>query len=162
MELLRTESGPGRRAADLVERACVDCLHRERSRPAAGAQSSTAYSQVAGQELLLRIQSFARSRLADPELGPGMLARHHHISLRYLQKLFKDHGQSPAGWIRNERLSRCRAELRDPRLAHLSVAVIGDRSGLYGASHFSRLFRKRYGVAPGEYRRHQPGLRTAA
>ncbi|GAA2133880.1 hypothetical protein GCM10009760_10480 [Kitasatospora kazusensis] len=126
------------------------------------APAELARSPLAGPDLLLRIKGFARSRLADPDLKPGMLARHHHISLRHLQKLFRDHGQSPAGWIRDERLRRSRAELRDPRLDHLSVAVIGDRSGLYGASHFSRLFRKYYGVAPGEYRRHRPGIRIAA
>lgn len=103
--------------------------------------------------LLLRIQSDARLNLSDPDLGPAGMARRHHVSLRYLHKVFHEQGLSPASWIRDERLARCRTDLLDPRLAHLTIAAIGERSGLRGASTFTRLFRERYGVTPGEFRR---------
>jgi AraC-like DNA-binding protein len=113
------------------------------------------------QALVLRIQAFARDHLSDPRLDPATLARRHNISLRYLQKLFHEQDLSPASWIRDERLASCRAELLDPRLAHLTVAAIGARSGLPGASHFSRLFRERYGVTPQEFRRRaRPALES--
>ncbi|GIH72480.1 AraC-like ligand-binding domain-containing protein [Sphaerimonospora thailandensis] len=102
--------------------------------------------------LLNRVQSFARERLGDPSLSPAVLAREHNISLRYLQQLFREHQVSPARWIREERLARCRVDLRDPRLDHLSVASIGGRWGLSGPSHFSRLFRERYAMTPQEFR----------
>jgi AraC-like DNA-binding protein len=120
----------------------------ERLRPATGGDAA-----APRHALLLRIQSYARRHLADPDLRPAELARRHNISLRYQQKLFHEQGLSPASWIRDERLARCRAELHDPRLAHLSVAAIGERSGLRGASYFGRLFRERYGVSPGAFRR---------
>ncbi|GAA4800721.1 AraC family transcriptional regulator [Streptomyces ziwulingensis] len=109
--------------------------------------------QIARQALMLQVQSYVRDRLADPGLGPVAIARAHNVSLRYLQKIFQEHGISPARWIRDERLARCRTELADPLLDHLPVALVGERAGLYGASHFSRLFRDRYGVTPREYRK---------
>ncbi|WP_078856420.1 helix-turn-helix domain-containing protein [Streptomyces sp. NBRC 109706] len=103
--------------------------------------------------LLHRIKSYARARLADPELSPLELARAHRVSLRYLQLLFQEEDTSPALWIRNERLARCWEDLGSPRLAHLTVATIAERWGLRGASHFSRLFREAYGVTPRDWRR---------
>jgi AraC-like DNA-binding protein len=105
--------------------------------------------------LRLRIQAFARSRLSNPQLDPQVLAASHNISLRYLQLLFQDQGISPARWIRHERLSKCAEDLRNPSFAHLTVAMIGERWGLPSASHFSHLFRERYGVTPREFRRGQ-------
>ncbi len=118
--------------------------------------NATAADAVAARHvLILRIQAFARSQLDSPRLDPGALADRHNISLRYLQLLFQEQGVSPARWIRQERLSRCAEDLRNPRFAHLTVALIGERRGLPGASHFSRLFRERYGVTPREFRREQ-------
>ncbi|MHB9864535.1 helix-turn-helix domain-containing protein [Streptomyces sp. YIM S03343] len=115
-------------------------------------------SQIARQALMLQIQAYVRQRLAEPGLSPMTIAREHNVSLRYLQKIFQEYGSSPARWIRDERLARCRAELADRSLDHLPVALVGERSGLYGASHFSRLFRDRYGTTPSEYRRDRGGL----
>jgi transcriptional regulator GlxA family with amidase domain len=89
-----------------------------------------------------------------------MLARRHSISLRSLQMHFAEHGTSPAKWIRDERLQRIRADLTDPRLAHLTVAMIGERWGLVDASQVSRLFRAKYGVSPSQYRKNPAAART--
>jgi AraC-like DNA-binding protein len=102
----------------------------------------------------------ARECLADSELNPAMLARRHSISLRSLQMLFAEHGTSPARWIRDERLQRVRADLTDPRLAHLTVAMIGERWGLVDASQVSRLFRAKYGVSPSQYRKNPAAATT--
>ncbi|MER6996202.1 helix-turn-helix domain-containing protein [Streptomyces sp. NPDC000410] len=110
-------------------------------------------SDVGKQALMLNVQSFVRERLADPGLTPMTVARRYKVSLRYLQKIFHEYGTSPARWIRDERLARCKAELSDPGLDHLPIALIGERSGFYGASHFSRLFRDRYGITPREFRK---------
>ncbi|MFD9974079.1 helix-turn-helix domain-containing protein [Streptomyces sp. NPDC059017] len=115
-------------------------------------------SEVARQALMLRIQAHVRERLAEPDLSPVVIARRHNISLRYLQKIFQEFGISPARWVRDERLARCRSELADPALDHLPVALIGERAGLYGASRFSRLFRERYGTTPREFRKERAGL----
>jgi AraC-like DNA-binding protein len=110
--------------------------------------------------LMARVCRTVRERLADSELSPAMLARRHSISLRSLQMLFAEHGSSPAKWIRDERLHRIRADLTNPRLAHLSVAIIGERWGLVDASQVSRLFRAKYGVSPRQYRKNPAAART--
>src|SRR3954454_11188985 len=112
--------------------------------------------------LMASICRTARECLADSELNPAMLARRHSISLRSLQMLFAEHDTSPARWIRDERLHRVRADLTDPRLAHLTVAMIGERWGLVDASQVSRLFRAKYGVSPSQYRKNPAAARTSA
>jgi AraC-like DNA-binding protein len=111
------------------------------------------YPRLDRRTLIANICRTARECLADSELDPATLARRHSISLRSLQVLFAEHGTSPAKWIRDERLHRIRADLSDPRLAHLTVAMIGKRWGLVDASQVSRLFRAKYGVSPRQYRK---------
>ena len=133
----------------------ITSLFAERLTPAAGDP------QVARQMVMLRVQAFAREHLADRAITPATLARQHNISLRYLQLLFAEQDTSPARWLRDERLARCRDELADPRYDHLTVAAIGGRWGLGGASQMSRLFRRRYGVAPSDFRRQRGELAVA-
>jgi AraC-like DNA-binding protein len=102
--------------------------------------------------LLASVQSFIGKRLGDPALSPSMIAAAHHISLRYLYKLFDGQDATVGGWIRASRLERCRRDLLDPALSDWSVSAIGARWGLTDASHFSRVFRAAYGLPPAEYR----------
>jgi AraC-like DNA-binding protein len=102
--------------------------------------------------LLASVRAFIDQRLADPHLSPSMIAAAHHISLRYLYKLFETQETSVAGWVRQRRLERCRRDLIDPTLADLSVTAIAARWGLTDPAHFSRAFRAAYGLPPTEYR----------
>jgi hypothetical protein len=67
--------------------------------------------------LLLTVHSWIDAHLADPDLAPDTIARAHHISVRYLHKLFHDQGTSVARWVRERRLANCRRDLEDPALA---------------------------------------------
>lgn len=119
-------------------------------------------SSGARRALMPRIQGFIRDHLCDPALSPAMVAEHCNVSVRYLQKLFQDQDSSPSRRIRDLRLARCRTELADPRLDHLPVSLIGERSGFPGASHFGLLFRARYGLTPRQYRQQARAARIAA
>jgi AraC-like DNA-binding protein len=77
----------------------------------------------------------------------------HHVSIRYLHRLFETQQTTVADWIRRRRLDRCRRDLVDPALRDLPVNAIAARWGLLNAAHFSRTFRAAYGVPPVEYRR---------
>jgi AraC-like DNA-binding protein len=103
--------------------------------------------------LLASVQAFIDRRLADPHLSPSAIAGAHHISLRWLYKLFEEQGTTVCRWIRDSRLERCRRDLLDPALSDLPASAIGFRSGFTDAAHFSRVFSKAYGHPPGEYRR---------
>jgi AraC-like DNA-binding protein len=102
--------------------------------------------------LLASVQAFIEQRLGDTRLSPSAIAAAHHISIRYLYKLFETQETSVAGWIRQRRLERCRRDLLDPALADWSVTAIAARWGLTNAAHFSHLFRAAYGLPPAKYR----------
>jgi AraC-like DNA-binding protein len=103
--------------------------------------------------LLVRIYDFMRHRLADPALSPDMIAAAHHISTRYLHKLFQGEETSVAAWIRQHRLEGCHRDLADPRHQTRPIHAIAARWGFTDKAHFSRLFRGTYGISASDYRR---------
>jgi AraC-like DNA-binding protein len=103
--------------------------------------------------LLVRIRAFIEDQLADSDLTPSAVATAHHVSLRYLYKLFEGEQKGVAGLIKERRLERCRRDLLDPSLQHMPVRAIAARWGMPNAAHFSHAFRAAYGVPPVEYRR---------
>lgn len=103
--------------------------------------------------LLARIDAFIGHNLGDPELSPAVVAARHDMSLRRLQLLFQERGESVAATVRRRRLEGCREELADPARRTVPVHTVAGRWGFTNASVFSRLFRKTYGAGPAEFRR---------
>jgi AraC-like DNA-binding protein len=101
---------------------------------------------------LLAVQAWIDRHLNRPDLTPEAAAAAHHISVRYLYRLFEAKGTTVARWIRERRLDGCRRELADPSLGHLGVSAIAARWGLPDPASFSRSFRAAYGMSPREYR----------
>ncbi|WP_241666448.1 helix-turn-helix domain-containing protein [Mycobacterium marseillense] len=102
--------------------------------------------------LLVRIHAFIDSRLNDPELNSATIAAAHYISVRHLQKLFEEEGQTVAGWIRSRRIEHCRKDLSNVELAHVAVGDICHRWGFGDAASFSKVFKAVHGLAPRDYR----------
>ena len=100
-----------------------------------------------------QVKSFIEDQLSDPRLTPGQIAAAHHISLRYLYRVFEAEQTSVGSWIRGRRLDHCRRDLTDPALAGRPVSAVGARWGFVDATHFTRAFKAAYGVTPGDYRR---------
>ncbi|MFF7366727.1 helix-turn-helix domain-containing protein [Streptomyces tricolor] len=113
-----------------------------------------------GRETLRRIRHFVNEHLGDRDLSPERIAARHHVSVRYLHKVFAAEGTTLARWIKQRRLEECRRELgrRGPADPVPSVAAVARRWGFVNAAHFSRSFRAAYGMSPGEWHR----LRTAS
>ncbi|MGW2331325.1 helix-turn-helix domain-containing protein [Streptomyces sp. NPDC001700] len=103
--------------------------------------------------LVLRIQDFARRNLHTSDLTPASIAAAHHISVRYLHRLFERQGHTVAAWIRAQRLERCCQDLADPALGGTPIHAIAARWGFSHAADFSRAFRGTYGMPPREFRR---------
>jgi AraC-like DNA-binding protein len=99
-----------------------------------------------------RVYGYIEERLGDPRLSPATIAAAHHVSLRYLYKVFEADRSTVAGWIRQRRLEACRRDLCDPRLRGRPVSAIAARWGLRDATQFSRAFRGAFGVPPARYR----------
>lgn len=132
----------GRIGVDLTATLVAHCLEAESALPA----------QTYQQALLVRIYAFIDRHLADPMLGPELIAAAHSVSVRHLHRLFGSRGATVASWIRARRLERCRVDLTDPGQRHRPVQAIGASWGLTNPAHFSRMFRATYGRSPGDYR----------
>jgi AraC-like DNA-binding protein len=106
---------------------------------------------AAVEAMLLRIKEYMLRHLADPDLSLVAIAAAHHVSLRYLHKLFESEGVTAARWIQQQRLESCRKELARATSHASPVAVVAQNWGFANASHFSRVFRLAYGISPREF-----------
>ncbi|MET9595449.1 helix-turn-helix domain-containing protein [Streptomyces sp. NPDC006516] len=107
----------------------------------------------ATRQLLPRIQEHIYQHLGDPDLTPESIAQAHHISVRYLHKLFEHEDISVSRWIQRRRLHECRRELARRTTASRTISAVARRWGFTSAAHFSRAFRMMYGMSPAEWRR---------
>jgi AraC family transcriptional regulator, positive regulator of tynA and feaB len=97
------------------------------------------------------IRRYARMHLQDPGLGPASIARAHAMSVRALHGLFEEVDESVAGLVRSERLTRCMQDLQRPSGG--SVTSIAFRWGFSDTAHFSRVFKRAFGMTPSAVRR---------
>ena len=89
---------------------------------------------------------------ADPELSPDIVAARCGISRRYLQTVLASAGTSFVQELNATRLERASDLLTDPRSRALSLAEVAWRCGFLDPGYFTRLFRRRFGVTPREWR----------
>jgi transcriptional regulator GlxA family with amidase domain len=94
---------------------------------------------------LLRVINRMEKTVENP-VSRGELARLADVSLRHLERLFRQHlGCSLSEHYRALRLDRARDLIRQTSLSVLEVALA---CGFTSASHFSRTYRARFGQAP--------------
>ncbi|AUB82748.1 helix-turn-helix domain-containing protein [Candidatus Thiodictyon syntrophicum] len=93
------------------------------------------------------IRDYIEHHLERVDLDPEHLCRTFHCSRAYLYRLFASEG-GVARHIQQRRLLRCYRELTRPGNHRPRVGEIAGRWGFVNASHFSRLFREVFGVAP--------------
>lgn len=110
--------------------------------------------------LMARIHAFIQANLGDTHMTPDAVAAAHHISVRYLHKLFQQDGHTVVGWVRERRLEQCRRDLANPHLAARPINVIAARWGFTSAAHFSQAFRSAYGLSPREFRQQAATVRS--
>ncbi len=113
---------------------------------------SLAPHETGRQAMSNRIHAFIQEHLQDPCLSPQTVADAHHISTRYLHRLFQTHDTTVARWIRRQRLERARRDLTDPSLLSIPIHRIAARWGFPHAADFTRAFRTAYGLTPTDYR----------
>lgn len=102
---------------------------------------------------LLAALALIESHIERP-LSRQALAAAAGISLRQLERLFASHLQTTLDkHYCDIRLERARTLLRQTAMP---VAEVGLASGFQSPSHFSRLFKQRYGHAPTQERRTKP------
>jgi AraC-like DNA-binding protein len=102
---------------------------------------------------LRRAKTYLADRLHDPTLT--LLAAGHDLgfSLRYLHQLFREADTTPRTWLYEQRLDRARALLRTAGHDRPTVGSVALSVGFKDPSHFSRVFKARYGCSPADYRK---------
>ncbi|MFB6894115.1 helix-turn-helix domain-containing protein [Kitasatospora sp. NPDC056327] len=106
----------------------------------------------AGTQLVGRIRGYIDRHLAEPQLGPERIAQAHHISVRYLHRLFEGEDVTVSRLIQQRRLEECARELARRSRTAPTVSAVAQRWGFVNPAHFSRTFRAAYGVPPREWR----------
>lgn len=101
---------------------------------------------------LTRLQSYIEAKLQDSDLDVATIAADNGINVRYLHKIFAGTGVTVSNWIRTRRLEMCRRDLDAPALARRSITEIALHWGFNDMSHFSKAFRREFGVGPRQYR----------
>ena len=103
-------------------------------------------------ELFKRSINYIKSHITDDRLSLVDVANTIGISTRSLQKIFANANTSFGGFVRNERLQQSAKAMVSPSMKKVSVTEIAYRFGFFDLSHFSRLFKYRFGVSPQYYR----------
>ena len=102
---------------------------------------------------LLRIKRIIRARCTTPGYSVAACAAEAGLSERYIHRLFSGDEDSFGSYLINQRLNTATRMLRHPGSAHLPLATIAIETGFADPSHFTRAFRARHGMTPGEWRR---------
>jgi AraC-like DNA-binding protein len=110
-------------------------------------------AQVREDSMLARVRAFVRQGLTDPALTAEVIAAAHNVSVRRLYTLCAEAGLSLEQWIIDERLEAARTALVSPAGLHRTIAATARACGFADASHFTRRFRRAYGVTPREWQR---------
>jgi AraC-like DNA-binding protein len=98
---------------------------------------------------LSSMKGFLHANLDDLDLGIDALRSTFHCSRSSIYRLFEPEG-GVARFIREQRLHRCYRELTAPTALPRRVSEVAVRWGFENPSHFNRLFKAAFGVAPTE------------
>lgn len=102
--------------------------------------------RVGPEAMYVRAQGFIREHLRDPELSIDQISTALHCTKRYLHMLFSDRGMTVSDYIWQARLHHCRQELGGQ--SGKTITDVAFSWGFSSSSHFSRVFRKYFGVVP--------------
>jgi AraC-like DNA-binding protein len=96
--------------------------------------------------MYVRAQAFIREHLRDPDLCIDQISAALGCTKRYLHMLFSDRGMTVSDYIWRARLQNCRHELETQ--AGKTITDVAFSWGFSSSSHFSRVFRKYFGIVP--------------
>lgn len=103
------------------------------------------------QALFASICADIRARLNDPALNLTTVAERVRIAPRTLQTWFQERGTSFTSYVLEQRLLLAERQLDLPA-ANVTITEIAYAVGFSDLSHFSRCFRRRFGMTPSDRR----------
>jgi AraC-like DNA-binding protein len=108
---------------------------------------SPEYEDDVRRALNVAIRRYIADNLDDLALDIDTLRRQFYCSRSALYRLFEQDG-GVAKYIRDARLRACLHDLALPSPTRKQIAVTATRWGFENPSHFNRLFRQAFGIAP--------------
>jgi len=111
-----------------------------------------AADRTVGAVRLAAIKADILANLDDGKLNVTTVAARHHLTVRYMHKLFESDGITYSEFVLGERLSRAYCLLTNPLHSGRAISTIAFELGFNDLSYFNRTFRRRYGATPSEIR----------
>lgn len=96
--------------------------------------------------ILLRAKDYIEANLGDSELDVDAICNAIGVSRRTLNRIFASDGTTAFRWLWKKRLEASHVALTEGRSQHIADVAVA--CGFSDFSHFSRAFKKAYGVAP--------------
>jgi AraC family transcriptional regulator, positive regulator of tynA and feaB len=103
-------------------------------------------------------QAFIHDHLRDPDLSIDQISMALGCSKRYLHMLFSDRGLTVSEYIWRARLLNCRQDLETQ--CNKTITDVAFSWGFSSSSHFSRAFRKFFGIAPSSIHKARQGSQS--
>ncbi len=116
---------------------------REESQPA---------RQTIADRRLQEVLRYIEIHLSDPQLCTAMVAKGCGISPRYLSFLLRLRGTSFSELVWEQRLGKAREWLANSDPRGVSISEVAYGVGFKSPAHFSRMFKRVFGVNPREFR----------
>jgi AraC family transcriptional regulator, positive regulator of tynA and feaB len=109
-------------------------------------EADSSFDRAGPEAMYVRAQAFINEHLRDPDLSIDQISAALGCTKRYLHMLFSERGMTVSDHIWRERLLHCRQELE----AHAGKTItdVAFSWGFSSSSHFSRVFRKCFGIVP--------------
>src|ERR1700722_20267326 len=151
-------TGTGRIAHDFVHAAFGEAAKLSANSAAGVAESlidllllplreaDKAFDRIGPEAMYVRAQAFIREHLRDPDLCIDQISASLGCTKRYLHMLFSERGITVSDYIWRARLQHCRQELEN--YGGKTITDVAFSWGFSSSSHFSRVFRKNFGVSP--------------
>lgn len=169
---LSARAGTGRIAHDFVQAAFSEAAKLSQSNAAGVAdalidllllplrEAEATLDRVGPEAMYVRAQGFIREHLRNPELSIDQISTALHCTKRYLHMIFSERGMTVSDYIWQARLHHCRQELEGQN--GKTITDVAFSWGFSSSSHFSRVFRKYFGIVPSAIHRAQHGSPSAA
>ena len=100
-----------------------------------------------------QIINFILDNIDNADLDAKMIAANLRCCVRYVYRAFEQEHDSLGRFIWNQRLDAAASKLRNASHHAGEISAVAFETGFCSSAHFSRAFRRRFGLSPSEWRK---------